>query len=63
MTIPVALRGDFKASQLRGLARKTGLPARGGAAASDAGGHLRWGNPHRGGEDWRRDTADHPGTG
>ena len=23
MTIPVALRGDFKASQLRGLARKT----------------------------------------
>ena len=32
MTIPVALRGDFKASQLRGLARKTkdGLGRRGG---------------------------------
>ena len=44
------LRGDLRASQLRGLARKTKMrPA--GAAASDAGGHLRWGNPHRGGEE------------
>src|SRR5665811_153672 len=33
-----------------------GWPA--GSAASDAGGHLRWGDPHRGGEDWWRDAAD-----
>ena len=55
-------RGLYKASQLRGSCEEDeGWPA--GAAASDAGGHLRWGNPHRGGEDWRRDTADHPGLG
>src|SRR6202161_104746 len=31
-----------------------------GSAAFGAGGHLRWVDPHRGGEDWRRDAADHP---
>ncbi len=36
MTIPVALRGDFKASQLRGLARKTkDGPARRQAATGE----------------------------
>ena len=62
MSIPISLRGDFKASQLRALARKTkdGPQAQ---AAFGAGGHLRWGDPHRGGEDWRRDAADHSGLG
>jgi hypothetical protein len=32
-----------------------------GSAAFDASSHLRSGDPHRGGEDWRRDAADHPG--
>src|ERR1700675_3220042 len=38
-----------------------GWPA--GSAAFGAGGHLRWDDPHRGGEDWRRDAADHPRLG
>src|SRR5664279_4528437 len=38
-----------------------GWPA--GSAAFDAGGHLRWGDPHRGGEAWWRDAADYPGLG
>ena len=50
MAIPVSLRGDFKASQRRALARKTkdGPQARRLLAL---GGNLRWGDPHRGGED------------
>ena len=64
MTIPVALRGIFKAYRscavLRGRRRQEPA-ARGGILTLAA--TLRWGNPHRGGEDWRRDTADHPGLG
>ena len=64
MTISVALRGDFKASQLRGLARKTKDGPRRRRLFLDAGGHLRWGKPApRRRRDRRRDTADHPGLG
>ena len=38
-----------------------GWPA--GTAASGAGGDLRRDDTHRGGEDRRRDAADHPGLG
>ena len=41
MTIPVALRGDFKASQARAVLRGRRRMAR-RRGASDAGGHLRW---------------------
>ena len=63
MTIPVALRGDFKASQLRGLARKTKDGPHGAAASLTLAAIYDGATPHRGGEDWRRDTADHPGLG
>ena len=61
MTIPVALRGDFKASQLRGLARKTkdGPQARRLLALAVT----TMGDPHRGGEDWRREHCRSSGTG
>ena len=61
MSIPVSLRGDFKASQLRAREEDEGWPA--GTAASGAGGDLRRGDTHRGGEDRRRDAADHAGLG
>ena len=61
MAIPVSLRGDFKAPAARSCEEDEGWPA--GSAAFDAGSHLRWDDPHRGGEDWRRDAADHPGLG
>jgi predicted TIM-barrel fold metal-dependent hydrolase len=48
-------------SAARSCEEDEGWPA--GSAAFDAGGHLRWGDPHRGGEAWWRDAADYPGLG
>src|SRR6266436_7543243 len=54
-------RGLQGISAARSCEEDEGWPA--GSAAFDAGSHLRWDDPHRGGEDWRRDAADHPGLG
>src|ERR1017187_5856195 len=57
----IVARGLQGISAARTCEEDEGWPA--GSAAFGAGGHLRWGDPHRGGEDWRRDAADHPGLG
>ena len=54
-------RGLQGISTARTCEEDEGWPA--GSAAFGAGGDLRWGDPYRGGEDWRRDAADHPGLG
>ena len=61
MSIPVALRRLQGISAARAREEDEGWPA--GSAAFGAGSDLRWGDPHRGGEDWRRDAADHSGLG
>src|SRR5262245_29637152 len=57
MSAPTPLRQDFDAPQVRGLARNSGSPA------FSTRGYLRWGNAHRGGQDRRCRTSDHPGLG
>src|SRR3954454_6372521 len=54
----IVARGLQGISTARTCEEDEGWPA--GSAAFGAGGDLRWGDPHRGGEDWRRDAADHP---
>jgi hypothetical protein len=55
----IIARGLQGVPAARSCEEDEGWPA--GSAAFDAGSHLRWGDPHRGGEDFRRDAADHPG--
>src|ERR1039457_3707143 len=52
----IVARGLQGISAARTCEEDEGWPA--GSAGFGAGGHLRWGDPHRGGEDWRRDAAD-----
>ena len=61
MAAAIALRGDFDAARCVGCEEDEGWPS--GPAASGAGGDLRRCDAHGGGEDRRRDAADHPGLG
>ena len=66
MTIPVALCGDYKASQLKsylGEEDKGWLSPQALAGALALAAIYDGASRTEAGEDWRRDAADHPGLG